>query len=64
MCLVQSTCKKYWPYLSTNVHGNKDFCDNVDNIVQIQNSGNFKPDFFLKPVLANIFDLANRICEV
>ena len=34
----------------------KIFSNNVDNIFQIKNSGNFKPDFFLNMyLLANIF---------
>ena len=38
-------------------HGNinNNFCKNADNIFQIENSGHFKPDFFLKPILANFF---------
>ena len=30
------------------------FCKNVNNTFQIENSGNSKTDFFLKPILANI----------
>ena len=28
MCLVQSVCQKYWPYLGTNVNQELDKCTN------------------------------------
>ena len=38
-------------------HGNIDnnFCKNADNIFQIENSGNFKSDFFLNLYLQTFF---------
>ena len=46
-------------------HGNIDkiFDKNANNIFQIENSRNFKKDFFLKPILVNISSAASAVAR-